>query len=246
MTTSRLRTHAFTIFLAFSAAWPLASAAQGAAGGGAQPPTSAPAHLQPARREPIGCGAPAERAARALDAVARTGRISLEEGGWLEALVTGGEAVRHADLSVLALAVADEQALPLEGVTRARRDALLDALMGPTIRVSACLPPESLVRLRARLLVTCCAELQAGAVPIAEWAQAPARPFLLLVERIGPTIPESCRRVLRRELGDAAEISLGAPRRPIDAPPDGLGSALVPPPPPDGGNAAPATPPAAP
>jgi hypothetical protein len=81
-------------------------------------------------------------------------------------------------------------------------------------------------------------------VPIAEWAQAPARPFLLLVERLGPTIPETCRRVLRRELGDAAEIRLGTPPRPDDAPPDGLGSALVPPP--DAANAAPATPPAAP
>lgn len=239
-------TFALALFLATCAARPGLASAGGPSDASAQRPTSAPSHLQPARREPIACGAQADRAARALDAVARTGRISLEEAGWLQALVTGGEAVRHADLSVLALAVADEQALAIEGVTRARRDELLDAIMGPAIRVSACLPPASLVRLRARLMVTSCAELHAGAVAVAEWAQAPARPFLLLVERLGPTIPETCRRVLRRELGDAGEIRLGTPPRPDDAPPDGLGSALVPPPAPAGEAAAPAAPPAAP
>jgi hypothetical protein len=191
-------------------------------------PTSGPAHLRPAARVEVPCGPGAARAARALDLVARTGRLDAEGQAALRDLVTGGESVGHADLAVLALAVADEQAWPLEGVTTARRDALLDAVMAPAIPRSACLPGEALVRLRARLLVGACAELQAGPVPVAQWGQAPARPLLLLLERVGPTIPESCRRVLRRELGDAAEM--GPPRRPIDAPPDGLGSALVPPP----------------
>lgn len=214
--------------------------AQSVSPGSPQPPTSGPAHLRPAARVEAPCGPVAGRAARALDQVARTGRLDAEGQAALQALVTGGEAVAHADLAVLALAVADEQAWPLEGVGAARRDALLDAVLAPAIPRSTCLGGEALVRLRARLLVGACAELHAGPVPVERWGQAPARPLLLLLERIGPTIPESCRRVLRRELGDAGEM--GAPRRPIDAPPDGLGSALVPPPaadaPPDAPRAA--------
>jgi len=226
---------------------PGGAAAEGAAGPSPQSPTSTASHLLPAIQRPVECGAEAARAARALDAVARTGRLEPDQHGWLQALVAGGEALRHADLATLALAVAAEQEFPLEGVTPARRDALLDVLMAPAIPRSACLPAESLVRLRARLLVTCCAELHARAVPIREWAQEPARPLLLLVERFGPAIPETCRRVLRRELGDSGEIRLGTPARPDDAPPDGLGSALVPPPAgASGETAAPATPPAAP
>lgn len=202
--------------------------AQSVSAGLPPPPTSGPAHLRPAERVDAPCGPAAARAAQALDLVSRTGRLDAGGQAALQALVTGGEAARHADLAVLALAVGDEQAWPLGGVAPARRDALLDAVMAPAIPRSACLPGEALVRLRARLLVDACAELHAGPVPVERWGQASARPLLLLLDRIGPAIPESCRRALRRELGDAEQM--GAPRRPFDAPPDGLGSALVPPP----------------
>jgi hypothetical protein len=205
----------------------------------AEPPAASPPAAQPpgaAQSSPrvrVACGPVAAQAGAVLEAVAVSMRLDLDQAARLQALVTGDEAVRHADLSTLALAVAFEQEVPLAGVTPARRDALLDALMGPALPQSECLSAQAVVRLRARLLYVSCLELSQTRVPVARWAQHPARPYLLFAERGGPAIPGECGRALRQELGRPSEVDLsGAPAPSDDAPPPGNGSAVVPLPPP--------------
>lgn len=194
------------------------------------PTSSRPAFLRPAKREPAPCGVEAGRAAEVLDSVARTGRIDLLQLAALQRLVAGEEALRHPDLAVLAQAVAFEQDLPLEGVTPARREALLDAIMAPVVPESNCLPATAALRLRGLLLAVGCIYLHERSVPVERWAQDPVRPYLLLADRGGPPLPDSCGRVLRGELGDPASIELG-PVAPQEAA-YGQGSAIVPPSPP--------------
>lgn len=169
-------------------------------------PARGPAHLRPALRERVACGPEAARAGAVLQAAAVTWRLDLEQAATLERLVAGDEALRHADLATLALALAFEHELPFEAVGPARREALLDALMGPAIPESECLPAEAVTRLRGRLLYVACLELEERRADVSRWAQNGARPYLLLAERAGPPIPGNCRLELRRELGDPAEI----------------------------------------
>jgi hypothetical protein len=192
------------------------AAALPAAGGDEPPAPPAPepaSFLSPARRERVECGPQATQAAAVLEAVGRTGHLDLAELDRLRELATGGEALRHPDLTTLALAVAFEQDLPIDEVSPARRRALLRALMAPVLPESACLPPKAVRQLRGRLLYAACRDLEAHRVEVEQWAQCPARLYLLLIDRSGPPpIPDECRHPLRRELGDPAEIELLPPR----------------------------------
>jgi hypothetical protein len=161
-----------------------------------------PATLRLARREPLPCGPLATRAAATLAVMGRLGRLTLEEFGALRELGGSDEAARHPVLVAMALAVAMEHYLALDEVTPARREALLDVLLSPTIPEPTCLPASTIAGVRFRVIAETCTDLENRRVEIARWAQSPSRTYLLMAHRTGEDITEDCRRALRFELGD--------------------------------------------
>jgi hypothetical protein len=162
--------------------------------------------LRLARRQPVACGPKATAAATALDLAGRSGKLSLEEFGALRAFGGSDEAAQHPVLVAMALAVAMEHYLPLDEVTPSRREALLDALLSPTIGAPACLTAATVAGVRFRVIAETCTDLENRRVGIQHWAQSSARTYLLMAHRTGVDITEDCRRALRRELGDPDEM----------------------------------------
>jgi hypothetical protein len=138
--------------------------------------------------------------------VGRIGKLTLGEFGALRELGASEEAARHPVLVAMALAVAMEHYLPLDEVTPARREALLDALLAPTIAEPACLTPSTVAGVRFRVIAETCTDLENRRVDVKHWAQSPARTYLLMAHRTGVDITEDCRRALRKELGDPDEM----------------------------------------
>jgi hypothetical protein len=178
-----------------------------------------PAHLRLAQRETVACGPEAARASVVLATVGRTGRLTLEEFGALRAFGGGEEAGRHPVLVAMALVVAMEQDLPLDEVTPARREALLDVLLSPTIPLPACLTGSTIQGVRFRVIAEACTDLENRRVAVKDWAQAPFRVYLLMLHRTGEDITEDARRSLRRELGAPDEPESPPPGPPPPLPP---------------------------
>jgi hypothetical protein len=184
-----------------------------------RPPATSrtPAHLRLARREPVPCGPLASRAQEVLAVVGRTGRVTLDEWGAVQAFGASEEAARHPVLVAMALAVAMEQELPLEELTPARREALLDVLLSPAIPQPACLMASTVAGVRFRVLAETCSDLRYRSVEPKAWARSSARLYMLMLHRTGEDVTEDCLTALRRELGDPDEMG-ASPLVPLPAP----------------------------
>jgi len=182
-----------------------------------RPPDSSrtPPALRLARREPVACGPEATRAAAALAAVGRTGKLTAGEVDALRAFGMSDEARQHPVLVAMTLAVAMEQYLTFEEIAPARREALLDVLLSPTIPQPTCLKASTIAGVRFRVIAESCTDLENRRVDIRQWAQSAARTYLLMSHRTGEDITEDCRRALGRELGDPEEMEAS----PLVAPP---------------------------
>jgi hypothetical protein len=187
------------------------------------PPPVLPPYLRLALRVPRDCGPQATRAAELLEYVVAGGRLDGAHVDVLRGFLAGPEALLHPELATLLLALSHDEDLVLEEVTTARRDALLDALLGETIPRSTCLSEEISLRYRrGRMLTLACLAIADRQVDVAHWAEEPIRPFLLLNDRIGPRLPDDCRHFLRKELGDPEEMWSAVPPAPTsEAPPPG-------------------------
>jgi hypothetical protein len=169
-----------------------------------------PPHLRLARRETVACGPRATQAHVALATAGRTGKLTLEEFGALRELAASDEAAQHPVLIAMALAVALEHELPLDEATPARREALLDVLLSPTIPLPACLKASTIQGVRFRVIAEACTDLERRRIAVKDWALSPSRVYLLMAHRTGEDITEDCRALLRTELG-APEDPDGAP-----------------------------------
>ncbi len=177
-----------------------------------RPPDTArtPAVLRLARQEPVPCGPRATAAVVALATMGRIGKLTLEEFGALRAFGASDEAARHPVLVAMALAVGMEHELPLDEVTPAQREALLDVLLSPAIPRPECLKPSVVQGVRFRVIAEACTDLENRRVDVKAFAQAPSRVYLLMAHRTGEDITGDCRALLRKELG--------APEEPEDPP----------------------------